>query len=343
MAGGSMIDNDFEDDDLEVGGDDRSFKDDAPSKEEDKLSDASGKQDVEIEVIDDTPPDDKGKWTADEKATADALDDEDEKIKYGKSVRERIAKETAKVHAERRAKEERERQLAEASTLMKRLIKENNDLKGLVENGEKVLVSEHQGRLESQLDAAKRAYREALEAGDVNGQIAAQENLAKVAAQMDRLTTHRINPIPRMDEKEVDRFATPAPQPTPDEAAVAWQEKNRWFLKDEAMTAYAMAYHNRLVTQEGIEPKDGQKYWNAIDKEMRQRFPERFRSEGTTQQPRRTESIVAPATRDGGGKVTRKVTLTESQVRLASRLGLTPQQYAEQYVAQGSSKEWTHG
>ena len=333
MAGNSMLDNDFEDE--EVGG--LEFRDDPPpakQKAEDKVADG-----LEVEVVDDTPAEDKGKWTADEKDTEDK-EEESEQVKYGKSVRERIAKETAKVHAERRAKEERERQLSEAAAVMKRLIKENNDLKGLVENGEKVLVSEHQGRLESQLDAAKRMYREAIEAGDVAGQVAAQESIAKLAAQQDRLTTHRVNPIPRMDEKEVDRF-TPAPQqPTPDEAALSWREKNDWFLKDDVMTTYAMAYHNKLL-QEGIQPADGERYWKSIDKEMRTRFPERFRSESSA--PRRTESIVAPASREGSGTARRKVTLTESQVRLASRLGLTPQQYAEQYVAQGNSKEWTHG
>jgi len=332
----SLIDTDFEEED--VGG----FRDDElPSGKPEETQVEVKPEDIEIEVVDDTPDEDKGKWTADNVA---ADDDDDEKKKYGKSVRERIAKETAKVHAERRAKEERERQLTEATSLLRKMIKENNDLKGLVENGEKVLVSEHQGRLESQLAAAKVSYREAHEAGDVNGQIAAQETLAKIAAQMDRLSTHRVNPIQRMDEKEVDRLLTP-PQVSqgPDQSALDWKEQNRWFMKDEAMTAYAMAYHNRLA-QEGIEPRDGEKYWKAIDKEMRQRFPERFDApQRQSNQPRRSDTIVAAASRSGAGTPRTKVTLTESQVRLAKRLGLTPQQYAEQVVAEGNSKDWTHG
>lgn len=338
MPKNSMLDTDFEIEE-EVANDAQS---DLPPREEESDTtdiEVEEKADLEVEVVDDTPDKDKGKWTADKTPTD--TEEEDEDKNYGQSVRKRIAKETAKVHAERRAKEERERQLSEATGLLRRLIKENNELKGLIESGEKVLVSEHQGRLESQLDAAKRAYKEAYDAGDVNGQIAAQENLAKVAAQMDRLTTHKVNPIPRMDEKEVDKLYQPTQQPKPDEQALEWQDKNRWFMRDEAMTAYAMAYHNKLVTQEGITPADGKRYWNAIDKEMRSRFPDRFRVERT--QPQRRETVVAPATREGSGKVVRKVTLTESQVRLAKRLGLTPQQYAEQVVAEGNSKEWTHG
>lgn len=336
-----MLDQDFEDDDLFGGG---VKKSEPEFKDDDQPSD---KLDVEIEIKDDTPEGDKDKWNADELPTKEG-EEEDEATKYSRRVKERIAKETAKVHAERRAKEDRERQLNEAATYMQRLIRENNELKGLIENGEKVLVSEHQGRLESQLNAAKAAMREAHEAGDINGQIAAQENLAKITAQIDRLSVHRVNPIQRLDEKEVERFK-PAPvqhQNQPEAEAVAWQEKNKWFMRDDMMTSHALAYHNHLANAEGITPQDGDKYWGRIDKEMRARFPERFQNEGTT--PRRTDTVVASPSRasgNGAGKPTRKVTLTETQVRLARRLGLTPQEYAEQVVAESSQqeKEWVHG
>lgn len=338
-----MLDQDFEDDDLFGGG----VKKPEPEFRKDDDEPSPDNLDIEIEVKDDTPPQDKDKWNADELPPKEG-EEEDEATKYSRRVKERIAKETAKVHAERRAKEDRERQLSEAATYMQRLIRENNELKGLIENGEKVLVSEHQGRLESQLNAAKAAIREAHEAGDINGQIVAQENLAKITAQIDRLSVHRVNPIQRLDEKEVERFK-PAPvqhQNEPEADAVAWQEKNKWFMRDDLMTNHAMAYHNHLANSEGITPQDGQKYWDRIDREMRTRFPERFQTEGTA--PRRTETVVASPSRssgNGAGKPTRKVTLTETQVRLARRLGLTPQQYAEQVVAETGQqeKEWVHG
>lgn len=298
--------------------------------------------DIEVDVVDDTPEEDRGKWNADRTPTDD--EEEDEATKHSRKVQERIKRETAKVHAERRAKEDRERQLAEAAELARRLIQENNQLKGMIESGEKVLITEHQGRLESQLSSAKNAYREAHEAGDVNGMISAQENIAKFTAQLDRLTTHRANPLPRMDEKEVERFtAPPAPrQAAPDERAIEWQKANTWFGRDEGMTAYALALHKRLVNQEGVLP-DRQEYYDRINAEMRMRFPERFPRENGSA-PRRTETVVAPASRSGSGRVTRKVTLTESQVKLARRLGLTAQQYAEQLIAEsGNSQEWTHG
>lgn len=334
MPKNSMIDQDFEEEDDVLLPEEGSVT--GANKEEEVVGSAV---DVEIEVVDDTPLADRGRPTADNLSDDDG---ETEAEKYSKKVKARIDKETAKTHAERRAKEERERQLNEAAELARRLIQENNHLKGLIENGEKVLVSEHNGRLESQLTQAKSAYREAHEAGDVNGMIAAQETMAKVTAQMDRLSVHQVAPLQRMDEaRELQRINPQTQQqPGPEPEALQWQEKNKWFGRDEVMTSFAMGYHAQLVNREGILPSD-KEYWQRLDGEMRKRFPERF-SAGTA--PRRTETVVAPATRSGGGRVTRKVTLTESQAKLARRLGLTLEQYAQQLAAEdGNSKEYVHG
>jgi hypothetical protein len=333
-----MIDQEFLEEDDDLGLPTGDFKEDEPK---DNAPPAAEGIDVEIELVDDTPEKDRGRPTADNLSDDDT---ETEAEKYSKRVKARIDKETAKTHAERRAKEERERQLDEAAQLARRLIQENNHLKGLIENGEKVLVTEHQGRLDGQLATAKAAYREAHEAGDVNGMLAAQETIARVASQMERLTTHQAQPLPRMDEtRELQRLAPQQRQNEPEPDAKAWQEKNKWFGRDEIMTSFAMGLHSHLVNREGILPTDGQAYYERIDSEMRKRFPERFtQAQGTA--PRRTETVVAPANRSGGGRVTRKVTLTESQAKLARRLGLTLEQYAEQLAAEGgTSKEYVHG
>jgi hypothetical protein len=54
---------------------------------------------------------------------------------------------------------------------------------------------------------------------------------------------------------------------------------------------------------------------------MRQLFPDAFTSEKRA----RGGSVVAPATRSVAPK---KITLTQSQVQIAKRLGLTNEQYA---------------
>lgn len=328
MAGrnNSLLDADFEDDDDFTS--ERTFGDDTPAPKVNDVADKDEDASLVVEIVDDTPEADRDKWNAD-KLSTDKTDDDDEAAAYSRRVKERIAKETAKVHAERRAKEDRERQLNELSTFSKKMLEENNRLKALIESGEKVLVTESTGRIDGQIAAAKAALHQAIEAGDVSGQIAAQENLAKYTAEKDRIGTYRPQAIPRSDEKELERFTAPVQQqaPQPDQRALEWRENNKWFQRDEAMTAFAMGLHSQLVNREGIMPQ-GETYWNRLDTEMRKRFPEKFSN--SRGEPRRTDNVVAPAVRSNNGKVTRKVTLTSSQVQLARRLGLTVEQYAEQ-------------
>jgi hypothetical protein len=300
------------------------------------------KPEIEVVVKDDTPDKDKGKWIADpaKDGDPDTVPD-DEAKQYSDKVRERISKLTARQHAERRAAENFARERDEAVKLAKRLIAENNQLKEVVEGGEKVLMGEHKARLEGALAQAKAQYREATEAGDTNGVIAAQENMAKAIAQMERLSAHRPQVLPR--EKEDIEF-TPVQQQKPQatEGAAAWQEKNPWFGAEgyEPMTNMALGLHQTMV-REGVTP-DTKEYYGRIDKEIRQRFPERFKSsagngQGNGQQQPQRRAIVAAPTRQSGNGQRKVVQLTESQVRLARRLGLTPQQYAEQVAAEESS------
>lgn len=330
----SMIDQDFDDEN------DENFVE-VPEKK--SPAEKQGKEELEIEIVDDTPEKDRGKWKAgddDDKDNKKSDDDDDDIKSYSERVQKRIARETAKGHAERRAREERDRQLNELAEFSKRIIAENNQLKGLVENGEKVLVTEHTGRLESQLAAAKIAYKEAIEAADVTGQVEAQTNIAKIAAAMEQASRHQARPMPRTADTEIDRYVTPQRAAGPDEAAMQWKERNKWFGKDEQMTATAMGVHQHVVSREGISPNDPE-YYKRIDQEMRKRYPERFEAEGNGQTVRRQPPVGA-VTRTGGRTV-RRVTLSETQAKLARRLGLTPEQYAEQLVAENGAKEFTHG
>lgn len=337
MAGkNGLLDNDFDDDE-----DEELRQPTFPGGKDEDPGDGT----VDIEIKDDTPEADKDRWHADKVPTDGDGGEEDEATRYSKRVKDRIGKETARFHAERRAKEDRERQLNEAVVLAQRLISENNQLKGLIENGEKVFIDEHNQRLSSQINAAKAAIREAHEAGDINGQIAAQENMSKLTAQLDRISVHRPQALPRMDDKmEIGRIVQQPQQQQvqPEPAAIEWQDKNRWFGRDDVMTSFAMVLHKHMTEREGILPTDGKPYWERLDTEMRKRFPERFQNGSA---PRRSDTVVAPVSRSSGGGQRRVVTLTESQVSLARRIGLTPQQYAEQLAAEQTNgqKEWTHG
>lgn len=336
MAGkNSMLDQDFEE------GEGFVFPDDPPQHEEVKEVPLNLKpEEVEVVIEDDTPEADRGMPTSD--TFVAAPDEDDEAESYSKKVKKRIDRETAKFNNERRAKEERERQLQELADFSKNLIRENTRLKDMVENGEKVLVNEHTGRLQGELDRAKAAYREAHEAGDVEGMIAAQENIAKATHLMQQASQHQVRPISRTEEKEIDRFVQ-RPQPTPAPEAMEWAARNTWFGRDDAMSAVAIAKHKALISQ-GVSPDSGE-YYRQIDSEMRMRFPDRFPKQERNQ-ARRTDSVVASVSRgaapNAGGRM--KVTLTATQVRLATRLGLKPEQYAAQLAAERNNEgDWTHG
>lgn len=344
MAGkkSSLLDTDFLDDDE----DDFSVRDDTeidvsddpPDKKEDKKSkdkDDKKEDDLVIDVESDVPDKDKGKWVVDDEKDGKPEEISEEDLRnYSKEVQSRIKKITARTHAERRAKEDNARQLQEAIKIAENLLKRNNQLSELVESGEKVLVGEHKSRLESQLAAAKTAYREAHEAGDVTAMTKAQEEIAKAAAAMDRVSVHQINPLPRISEEDFRKQFQPA-QPQIDPRTVAWKEKNDWFGRDTVMTGFAMSLHTDLTRNKGVAPTDPV-YFKTIDAEMKKRFPEKFGTAEPT--PRRQATVVASAGRSGSAESNR-VTLTETQVKLAKRLGLTTEQYARQVLIDAKNKD----
>lgn len=298
---------------------------------------------VDVEIVDDTPEKDRGKWVADDERDGEPdVPDEDEVKDYSEAVQKRISKLTARMHAERRAREERDREFTEALNTARRLLNENNHLKEIVEGGEKVLIGEHKGRLEGQLQSARAAYREASEAGDTNGVLAAQEEIAKIVSQMDRLSTHRPQTlqreeIPWLREQQQQQPPQQVAKP-PSDRALQWRERNPWFENDIPMKAYALGLHKQLFDN-GVQV-DSPEYYQRIDREMRSRFPDRFRNE-----TRRQDTVVAPAGRAGRPQGSRRVRLTENQVRIAKRLGLTPEQMAKQILDEqenGSGHEFTH-
>ncbi len=341
-----LIDNDFVEDEDSKG---RFFFDDegkgekvsdAPPPQEvatferptEKASNQRDQEELEVQIVDDTPPADKGRKAADIDKD-DGADPTEEEIKqYSKDVQKRINSLTARSHDYRRAAEERERQLGEAVTLAKRIIQENNQLKEVLESGEKTLLNEHKGRLEAALKQAKATYREAHEASDANGMLAAQEEIARSVAQLERLNVYSPRTLAREKEEdllkpfEVQTPITPVNEPS--DTVKGWQTKNQWFGQpgNEPMTNYALGLHQQMVAEGKIKP-ESKEYFARIDTEMKQRFPEKFRDSGTA--PRRQATVVAAPSRQQTSE--RKVVqLSETQVRLAKRLGLTTEQYARQ-------------
>lgn len=282
----------------------------------------------EIEVVDDTPEEDKGKPRRAEGADPKVPDD-DEIQSYSEGVQKRIKQLKFEYHEERRAKEEAARLQEEALKYAQQVQQENQRLLKTLEDGEGVLVNQAKGRVAAELDKAKAAYKAAYETGDPDALIEAQEKLTML--QNEKIRYENYKPQPRQQQAPQPQYQQPTPQPNrPSDRALQWAQRNDWFEKDSEMTGYAYGLHEKLV-KSGVAP-DTEEYYNQIDNAVRRVFPDRFDdvSFEETAPQRQAGNVVAPAARSG--KKPRKVQLTSTQVSLAKRLGLSNEQYAAQLM-----------
>lgn len=287
--------------------------------------------DFEIEIEDDTPPEDRNREPL-PKEVVQKLE-QDELDQYEGTTKEKF-KQLKKVwYDERREKDAANRERQEALDLAKKALEENKKLKEKLSSGEKMLVSSFKESVQNEMDLAKREYREAYEAGDTDRIIEAQEKLTAAKIRADRINNY----VPPAEEplQEVENVVQSRQegQVRADPKAAAWQERNGWFGQDEEMTSLALGLHEKLK-RNGV-PIGSDKYYDEIDKTIRRRFPEAFSVEESeevqVEEPQKVNkpksTVVAPATRSTSPK---KIRLSNTQVALAKKLGLTPEQYARE-------------
>lgn len=289
---------------------------------------------LEVDIIDDTPEADKGKPRRAEDAEPQIPED-DEIANYSENVQKRIKQLKYEFHEERRRKEEAARVQEEAVNYARKMYEENQKLRKTLQEGEGVLVEQAKDRVSAQLDRAKAEYKEAYETGDPDKLIEAQEKLTALQNEKFRVESYKPKPQPEVREVPQPKAEKPS-VPEPDARTKQWASQNEWFGNDSAMTGYAFGVHETLV-KEGINPQtQADEYYSRIDAEMRQRFPDKFGGQIIEDAPaRQAGPVVAPAQRSA--KKPRRVQLTSTQVGLAKRLGLTAEQYAAQLLKESSN------
>lgn len=286
------------------------------------MSDIDNKDEPElqIEVVDDTPEQDKGRPTK-----VDVKDvSEEEMDNYSENVKKRFSQLTAKYHAERRTKEAIEREHNEALAYAQKVAEENRQLAKLVAESQKSMAAAAKMKAEAEVERAKTVYKQAYEAGDADKIVEAQETMSRAVAEQENWKNFR---VVEPEEKPVYR---PQQRPPVDKKAAEWAARNEWFGNDKEMTGTAYGIHERLVRDEGMDPTSDE-YYQTIDSEMRKRYPDKFEQDEDPTPPRQQAkkvSAVAPVSRSV--KQPRKITLTQTQVSLARKLGITPEQYAAQ-------------
>lgn len=282
-----------------------------------------GSTEIEIEIEDDTPEEDRGRQPMPKEIVDDL--DRDELEDYDEGVKQKL-KQLKKVwHDERRAKEQLAREQAEAVAAAQRLFEENKRIKAAMAVGEREYINTSKAAAAMEVDAAKREYREAYESGDTDALVAAQDKLQFANLKLLRANNLKETALQEPEVEVKQRREEPPVQPQtvqPDRKAQAWQERNKWFGQDEEMTAAALGLHQKLLNN-GVEVGSDE-YYSTLDKTMRTRFSEHF---GEPKAKPRT--VVAPATRSTSSN---KIRLTQSQVQIAKKFGLTPEAYAREVL-----------
>jgi hypothetical protein len=282
---------------------------------------------IEIEIVDDTPEYDQ-KRDPMPKEIVEKLD-KDELEDYDDTVKEKLKQMKKVWHDERREKEAAHREREEAIAYAKKIAEENKKMRQMITSGEKEYVETIQSSANMSLEMAKKGYREAYESGDVDQMMEAQQKLQEANLRLLRANSYK----PTALQEEKFEVQTQPEQiqsvPRPDERAENWQKQNRWFGSNKVMTAMALGLHEEL--KDGGVPVGSDEYYETLNKTMRRRFPEQFEETQEEEVPKapaarpKQRSVVAPAMRTTSPT---KVRLSQTQVNLAKKFNITPEQYA---------------
>jgi len=293
---------------------------------EEVIIETEGAEDIEIDIVDDTPEEDRGRKPL-EKEVEEPTEDEIEQ--YSSNVQKRIKELSHARHDERRAKEAAMREREEAIELARRIMEENNRLKNNLKSGEEAFFETAKQKAAIEYEVAKRKLIEAKSVGDVEAEVQAQEEFNSAQLTRSRLEEFKnnarqndfddVNSIPNQPPKQVDYKAQ------------EWHKANPWFWKDRTMTGAALGVHEELVAS-GYDPRSDD-YYRELDSRIRTIFPDRFEDiepqKPEKQEKKRPSTVVASATRSNPSK---RITLSASEVALARRLNLPLEVYAKQKI-----------
>ena len=282
----------------------------------------------EIEIEDDTPEADRNRQPM-PKELVDELD-KDELDKYDDATKQRLKQMRKVYHDERREKEAAVREQHEAIDIAKRALADNARMKKLIANGEQEYVSSIQTTANLQLEAAKRAYKDAYDSGDTDRVVEAQDAMQNANIRLAQVKNFK-TPSLQEEDNDVQRQYQQTPARQSDPKLEKWLDNNEWYGTNKVLTAAALAMHEELV--ESGYKAGSDVYYSELDKTMRNTFGKNLRgNSGESEQkekvegtPTRPSTVVAPASRSTSPN---KIKLKASQVTLAKKLGLTNEQYA---------------
>ena len=287
-----------------------------------------------VEIEDDTPEEDRGKEPL-PKDIVNSLEAPEDGGEYPEEVIVKFKQYKKAWHDERREKDAARREQEEALRIAQSILEEDKRLKATLSSGEQEYIATVQAAAETEVEVAKRNYREAYDSGDTDKLVDAQEALMQASLKLDR--SKNFKPTIQTEENEVQlpqRSQADNKEQPIDPKFADWQRRNsNWFQKDEEMTDAAMGLHKKLYREYGQEYIGTDEYYERIDKTIRKRFPESFPesrdAETKPQQKSKPSTVVASAKRSTAPK---QIKLTATQAALAKKFKLTPEQYAREVL-----------
>jgi hypothetical protein len=221
--------------------------------------------------------------------------------------------------------------------------------KALVEN-----ATSSEGQVQERLELARDAYKRAVDSGDSDLILRAQEALnsaqqdtTRFADYKKQLDSYTVQQQPQQQEAAYAQQPQQQQAPTYegyDMKAVQWASKNEWFNSDQIMTAAALTIDAQLK-EEGFDPTDDE-FYEEVDKRLAQTFPHKFGGNTATnpvpQETSQPAQVVAGASRTPSTSSSKKVKLTQEDVRLADKWGISLEQYAaEKLKVERAEGEYT--
>jgi len=290
---------------------------------------------IEIDIVDDTPKEDRNRKPLEAEAK-DQLETLDESEEYSKNVKEKFSQYKKAWHEERRAKEAALREQQEALRAAQAILDENKRLQSQLKSGEKELNSNYKSAAKAELEKAKQDYKDAYDSGDSDKLLKAQENMVKAQIKLDKSKKFKNTVQNSENNVKMQYGATPQQvQPQMDPKVAQWVSRNQWFVdpNKKRMRVYAETYHEELQNQYGMGFVGTDEYYKRIDDEMKTRFPDELGAvKNDEEKPQRTQklsTVVAPVKRSTASK---RIVLTKTALATAKKLGVSPEQYAREFV-----------
>ena len=296
---------------------------------------------LEVEIVDDIPEEDRRPRKV-EDSSPDVDDDtlDKEIADYSDRAGKRIAKIKYEYHEERREKEAAKRESQEAVKRLQNVMSENQRLQAMVEQGGEVLNKQAHNNALWAKQNAQEAFKKAYEEGNADEMTKAQELLSK-ATLAEQQSPNMAATLQQQIAQNLPEVQMPVQQQL-DPDMQDWSSKNPWFMSQvpehKEMTSYAFTIDARLRNNKILPEENPKEYYAEVDKAMRREYPSFFGAspneveipgESSKRQP---STVVASATRDSGNKKPSQIRLTQTQVKLARQLGISPEQYANQLL-----------